>query len=151
MEGGGDRPPALLTQNRVDVSGDLDFQRVWMYLNGFAAGVLPDELTETSEQYLGYFGVEATFSIPPKIREALKPLKQVLKDRQEVFSGEKEALEVIACYTKALKTKPETAICIRVRPEAVKRTLQQAGFSVEDDKQEGWWCIDFNNPKRARK
>jgi len=154
MEGGGDLPKELLTQNRVDVSGDLDFQSVWMYLNGFVAA--PDDtLSETGEQYLGYFGGDV-IPLPPKILEAMKPLKRVLQDRQEVFSGEREALDLINKYTRFLQSQTTSSLEFEPlkRSPAAKRMLERAGFNIQDIPNDtAHWRMEYvtHAAKRARK
>jgi len=157
LEGGGngdEAPKELLTQNRINPATDIDFQRVWMYLNGFVAA--PDDLSEIGEQYLGYFGGDTT-PLPPKILEALKPLKRVFQDRQEVFSGEKEALDLINKYTRFLHS--QTTANLEFEPlkrsPAAKRMLERAGFNIQDIPNDtAHWRVEFVTPaaaKRARK
>lgn len=156
LEGSGngdEAPKELLTQNRINPATDIDFQRVWMYLNGFES--LPDDLTETGEQYLGYFGGDAT-PLPPKILEALKPLKRVLQDRQEVFSGEKEALDLINKYTRFLQSQTTASLEFEPlkRSPAAKRMLERAGFNIQDIPNDtAHWRMEYVTPaaKRARK
>jgi len=157
MEGDGgssESPPALLTQNRIDPATDLEFQRVWMYLNGFIAGVPPEDLSKTGEQYLGYFGGNMK-PLPKSIRDVLHELNQMFKEREELVSDQDAALDLMKKYKAAIRKNDscDGVFTCEARSKAVKRILERSNFNVDDDSDDESrnWQIEYNPPKRARK